>query len=220
MKMIRKTLLLVTGSACLVLAGCASAPNLASEHSGFLPDYQLLKPVANPPANTKIYKYTNPSVVHGSYHAVIVSPVHLYQTVTKNGVTEAQVNMARERIQHGIMLVVGRKRHIVTKPGVGVAKLQVAITGAELQGEGMKPRNFIPISAALKLVSMATGYNEKKPVLMVELKFTDSRSGKLLREVVTTISGGEFRDKADIGEEFTQLAQTWVKQALKYSEHR
>ena len=96
-----------------------------------------------------------------------------------------------------------------------MCRLQVAITGASLETDGFKPRNMIPISAALKLASMATGMDNKTPELVVELKFTDSQTGKLLKEVVTTISGEQFRSASDISDIFNNLVTQWVQQALK-----
>jgi Protein of unknown function (DUF3313) len=98
-----------------------------------------------------------------------------------------------------------------------VLPVAITITGASVEGEGFKPRNLLPISAAIKLASNATDTNNKTPVLVVELKFTDSVSGKLLSESLSTISGSEFRDSTQTVQQFTQLAQQWVQQVLKYS---
>lgn len=202
----------------LTLIGCSSAPpNPLQNGSGFLPNYSLLKPVANPPQGTQIYTYKNPNVNRGSYTAVIVQPVQLYQTATSQGITDDQIAAAQANIQSGIQQIVSKKIAITTSPGPGIASLTVAITGAELQTEGFKPWNIVPISAAIKLASSATGTDSKTPILVVELKITDSVTGQLLRETVTVISGDTFRNKANTAQEFQQLAQTWVQQALAYS---
>jgi len=221
MKAIKKSFLAFTIGASLGLAGCASSGTPATEAmakpSGFLPDYSLLKPVANPPENMQIYAYNSPDFNRNAYHAVIVAPVVLYQTANDKGITDAEIQAAQTNIQNGIEQMVSQKIATTDTPGPGVARLQVGITGAELEGEGFKVRNLVPISAAITLASAATGMSEKKPVLVVEVKFTDSVSGKLLREGLTTISGDGFRNKSNTGAEFEQLAQTWVQQVLKYT---
>ena len=218
MKTLNKSLLVLSLGACLALAGCASStPSPMAKPSGFLPDYSLLKPVANPPENMQIYAYNSPSFNRNAYNAVIVDPVVLYQTANDKGITNAQIETAKTNIQNGIEQIVSQKIATTDTPGPGVARLQVGITGAELEGEGFKIRNLVPISAAITLASAATGLSEKKPVMVVEIKFTDSVSGELLREGLTTISGDGFRSKADTGAEFQQLAQTWVQQVLKYT---
>lgn len=217
MEKIAQSLIAAGFIATLALSGCASSSPAMPKASGFLPDYSLLKPVANPPAGTQIYTYSNPAVQRGEYTAVMVAPVVLYQTATENGVNNTQIENARLNIQNGVKQIVSQKLPVVNQAGPGVATLTVAITGAQLKGSGFEPWNIIPISAAIKLTTMATGTDNKKPVLIVELKFVDSTSGTLLREVVSTISGDNFRNQANTAQEFQQLAQTWVQQALDYS---
>ncbi len=201
----------------LTLAGCSSAPPSPTQNpSGFLPNYGLMKPVANSPQGTQIYTYSSPDFTSNNYNAAIITPVQLYQTATKNGITEDQIQKAQANIQTGITQIVSRKATIVTQPGPGVVTLSVAITGAQVDAEGFKPWNIIPVSAAIKLASTATGLDSKTPVMVVEIKVVDSISQKLLRETMTVISGEEFRT-ANTADQFTQLAQTWVQQALKYS---
>ncbi len=185
--------------------------------SGFLPNYNALQAVPNPPAGMQIYTYTAPGVKRSDYRAVMVLPVQLYQTATKNGITPDKITAAQLQLQAGITTIVAQKISITDTPGSGVATLSVAITGAQLQTEGLKPWNLIPISAAITLASAATGLNSKTPVLIVEMKFTDSLSGKLLREIMTVANGESFRNQVNTADEFTALAQTWVDQALQYS---
>lgn len=203
--------------AMLAMSGCGGSQNLVQKSSGFLPDYSLLKPVSNPPSGTQIYTYSDPSFTPGQYNAVIVAPVILYQTATADGITDQQIENARTGIQNGIVQIASQKATVVTQAGPGVVRLSVAITGAKIQGAGFKAWNIIPISAAIKLATMATGTDSKTPTLMVELKFEDSVSGKLLREAVTTVSGDSFRGQVNTTQKFQQLAQTWVQQALQYS---
>lgn len=202
----------------ILLSGCASnqSSNSQPAPSGFLPDYSLLQPITSP-AGTQIYTYKIPSFTRSNYQAVIIAPVILYQTATTNGVTNDQIQAARTNIANGIAAMVSKKAMVTNTPGPGVAQLSLAITGASLQGEGFKPRNLMPISAAVTLASNATNLNNKTPVMVVELKFTDSITGQLLSETVSTISGEQFRSGSSTAAEFTQLAQTWVHQALSYS---
>jgi hypothetical protein len=207
------------GLACVLalsLVSCASNPPPLENTSGFLPNYSVLKPVSSP-EGSQIYTYTAPDVERSDYHALIVAPVILYQNAASHGVTNQQIATARANIDSGIKQVASQHIALTQTAGPGVAVLQVAITGATASADGFKPWNVIPISAAIKLATMATDTDSKTPVLVIELKFTDSVTGKLLREDVTVISGETFRNRANTPEEFQQLAQTWVKEALKYA---
>jgi hypothetical protein len=64
---------------------------------------------------------------------------------------------------------------------------------------------------------MATGLDNKTPVLMVETKTTDSKSGKLLRSTVTIVRGEKFRMDVHTPEEFVAAAKIWVDQAITYA---
>jgi hypothetical protein len=212
-KLFRLTFVL---GALLVTSSCTTSQNQTQKPAGFLPNYNLLKQVPSP-EGTKIYTYKNPNIKRSDYSAAIVEPVSLYQTTSKDNITDAQVEKARNTIDAGIQQIVSQKLKVTNEAGPGVLRLQTAITGAHLESEGFKPRNLIPISAAIKLASMATGNESKKPVLIVELKFTDSQTGTLLKETVTTIDGEKLNKQADISDSFGQLATTWVQEALKYS---
>lgn len=214
----KKMLVLVSlvGFLGLGLMSCSTTPTPKLEQtSGFLPDYNQLKPIPSP-KNSQIYTYTVPGVKRSDYNAIIVNPVMLYQTATKHGVTQDQIDTARVNLNTGIRNIISQYIPITTTAGPGVARLQVAITGATTDGTGFSPLNLIPISAAIKLATMATDTDSKVPGLVVELKFTDSVSGKLLREDVTMINGETFRNRSNTAAEFETLAQTWIQQALQY----
>lgn len=206
----------LAGVLALGLVGCASSPPPLENTSGFLPDYKLLKPVASP-KGSQIYTYTAPDVQRSDYHALMIDPVIIYQNAASHGVTNQDIAKARANLNAGIKKVAAQNITVTQQPGPGVARLQVAITGATADADGFKPWNILPISAAVKLATMATNTDSKTPVLVIELKFTDSMSGKLLREDVTVISGESFRMQSSTPEEFEKLVQQWVQEALQYA---
>lgn len=213
-----------TGVSAIVLAfgiaACAtSAPEPTTKTPGFLPDYSVLQKLPSKDDGTQGYVYKNPNSKRSDYHGVIVDPVVIYQPAGESGVkvTSAQIEQTRQKIESNLKELVSHKLPIVTKPGPGVARLNVAITGAVLEGDGFSPRYLIPVSAVIKMASMATGLDNKKPVLVVETKVTDSQTGEVLRASVATISGDKFRMEASTPEEFAKLANTWIERAMQYS---
>lgn len=203
----------------LNVISCTTNQNPTQKPPGFLPNYSLLKEVPSP-EGTKIYTYLAPDAKRNNYHAAIIMPVTLYQSATESGVTAEQIEQARKNIASGVTKIVSKKITITNTSGPGVAKIYVSITGATLEGEGFKPRNLIPISAAIKLASKATDLDNKKPIMVVEIKVLDSQSSALLKEVVSIINGEEFRMSIHTADEFQKLAIEWVNQALKYSENK
>ncbi len=202
------------------ITGCASKPekmDVTENASGFLMNYDLLEPIPSP-AGLQYYVYQNPEFDRGDFDAAIVEPVFIFEGATSAGeVNDQQIENARQGINAGLERIVGSRFQITDTPGPRVFRMQTAITGAMLETEGFKPWNIIPVSAAITLASHATGYENRKPVLVVELKFTDSESGELLKEILTTISGDNFRNASNTSSEFENLAYEWVKQAMEYS---
>ncbi len=221
MKIISRAVFAAILPIALTLSACggnsSSMPNPTQKSAGFLPDYSLLKQVPNAPEGSEIYIYKSPSVHRGDYRAVMISPVVLYQTATANGVQNDQIESARAGIQAGIEKIVSQQMPLTHRAGPGVANLTIAITGATVDGEGLKPRNILPISAVIFLASKAADKDQKTPSLMIELKFTDSVTGQLLKETVTVIHGDTFRNTTNTSQEFQALAEQWVQEAMKYS---
>lgn len=209
-----KLLLLISS---LAIASCATQKSITQQAPGFLPNYSLLKAVDSP-KGTQIYVYKNSAINPQDYNAAIVEPVTLYQDATSEStITAEQIEVARETITAGVKDIVSHKIKITDAAGIGVAKVQVAITGATLEHEGLKPWNIIPISAAITLAKKAANLDNKQAVMVVEIKVTDSLSGELIKETATTINSEEFRMQSNTVAEFEALANEWVRQALIYS---
>ena len=200
-----------------LLMACSTMSDPTKNPPGFLPNYSLLKPVTDSSESMVIYDYTNPKVDPHDYHGAIIESVALYQKANPDGVTEEQIEQVREGIESGIKQLVSRRFKIVSKPAKGVFSLYVGITGAAIEQDGFHIWNYLPIGAAIKLASMATGLNSKRVVLVVEMKYIDSTTKKLLKETVATINSEDFRLNSSTPEEFQQSATIWVQRALQNS---
>lgn len=200
-----------------IIIACSSETPPNGRTPGFLMDYTQLKPIANPAKGQHIYVYTAPYVKRSDYHAVIIDPVLIYQSATESGITEEKITKAKINIAESVKKLVATMFPITKVPGPGVARIQVAITGAMLERDGFKPRYLIPVAAVIKLTTMAVGLDNKTPVLMIETKTTDSHTGKLLRSTVTIIHGEKFRMDVHTPEEFVAAAKIWINQAITYA---
>lgn len=108
-----------------------------------------------------------------------------------------------------------RRFNVINQPGPGVARVTIAITGAQVEGDGFKPWNVVPISAVLFAAQKATGLDSKTPSLVVEAKMRDSVSGKVLGEGVYVMSGETFRMESSTSEAFQKLAIERVTTAVR-----
>ena len=213
--------IIALSSVIFIIFGCASEAHIypPSNKPGFLSDYSILKPLPSNTESVQNYTYKNPSIKRGSYYAVILNPVILYQPKNESSAPKIYpevVQKARDNIRNEIRNSISKNYNIVSKPGKGVARVDVAITGALVEPDSFHVWNVIPVSAVIKLTTMAAGYDTKKPVLIIETNVTDSKTGELLRATVSVISGEKFRSEASTPEEFTKLAEAWIKRAINY----
>lgn len=204
-----------------VLSACGGQAGLNPEQqSGFLDnDYARLQPVQDTEDGVKIYRYKSPSFKMADYNGVMIDPVVIYQSATVDsegkGITEETIYDIRREIDSSLKRGASQRFNVVNEPAPSVARVSIAITGAEALGEGFKPRNLMPISAVMKVASEAAGVDSKTAMIVVEAKMQNSMTGKLLGEAVYTVSGESFRLESSSTEAFKQAAVKWVQAALR-----
>jgi hypothetical protein len=197
-----------------LLTGCFHHATETPKSTGFLENYELLKPVPSP-EGTHFFSYENPNMEKSDYYAVIIEPVYVYQDPhIESNVAHENIEKARRGIDEGLIRALDKKYTLTQNPGPGVMRLKVAITGAYVEAEGFKIWNIIPVSAAITLAKKATHLDTKHAILIVELKFSDSQTGELIKETVTTMTGKDFHNNQNINAQFDTLAQGWTEQAL------
>ena len=128
----------VTATVCLI-AACSNTPKLASEsmpRSGFLPNYSLLVPTYTTASDTRIWRYRKDGINPATYTAVILDPIYLNQSATKD-VSAESIAKAKATLQASMVESVNARGNlkIVTQPGPGVVRVSVGITGAEVSND-------------------------------------------------------------------------------------
>jgi hypothetical protein len=211
----------ITATAALVLVACGGSGLTQSQKSGFLTstEYNRLVEVDSPAPGVKVYRYISPGFNRSDWKGVRIDPVVLFQTALKNegkkGLSEETIYQTRMIIDSELKEKASKRFNVVDKPGPGIARLSVAITGAEIEGDGFKPWNVVPVSAVLFAAQKATGIDSKTPSLVVEAKMRDSVTGKILGEGVYVMSGETFRMESSSAEAFQKLAINWVTTAVR-----
>lgn len=186
-------------------------------NSNFFSDYSLLKPVVAP-EGIKAYRYMRFDFDPLNYSAVMIDPVAINQQMKDEKLSPDIISSTQRALNASIQDRIGAsKMKIAHEPGAGVLRVSVSISGAEIETEGFKPRNILPISAVLKLASKAAGKDSKKAVLLVESKIVDSQTGELMKAGMITIASDSFRDEGATAVEFKNLAEKIVDIAMKNS---
>lgn len=205
-----------------LLAACSSGPKLATEpmpRSGFLPNYDVLRPVASPSADARIWRYRKAGINPGAYTAVILESVHLNRGGYSKEITPEAVAGAVAALQQSMREAVEARGdiRIVSQPGPGVVRIAVGITGAETSADGLKPWSFTPIGLAANSAAYAAGVNAKTPALLVESRMTDSQTSEFIGGGVVTVQGESFRTGSGSIEAFTNMAKKVVRVAMETS---
>ena len=213
--------LIASVAAAIALAACSNAPKLATQpmpRSGFLPDYNLLVPMATSEKDTRVWRYRVSGVNPSAYTAVILDSIYLNQSATKEVGIET-INKAKAALQASMVEAVNARGNIriVNQPGPGVARISVGITGAESSNDSLQPWNFTPIGLAMNAAAYAGGVNSKTPALLVESKITDSQTKQLLGEGLITVQGESFRTSAGSADSFIDMAKKVVRTAMETS---
>jgi hypothetical protein len=205
----------------ITIFACSNAPKMMTQpmpQSGFLPNYSLLQTVPNTPDGTRVWRYRNEAVNPSAYRAVLLDPIFLNQTPTQN-ITAESLIQAKITLQDSMVQAVMSKGNmqIVTKPGPGVVRISVGITGAEASANSLQPWNFTPIGLAANAAAYAAGINAKTPALVIENKITDSQSNQLLGEGLIIVEGESFRTASASVDSFVEMAKKAVAASLKLS---
>ena len=180
------------------LAACSSGPKLMTEkipESGFLPNYKVMQPVDNTPKDIRAWRYLKPGLFISSYTAVMIEPVYLNQREYTKEITPEVIAQTKKILEEAIRQAVLRRGDIkiVNQPGPGVLRVAVAITGAEISADGLRPWNFTPISLAANANTYAAGVNSRTPALVMENRITDSQSREFIAGDMVAVQGEPFR---------------------------
>ena len=174
--------------------------------------------MATSQSDVRIWRYRVSGVNHSAYTAVILDPIYLNQSATKD-VSAESISQAQITLQDSMVAAVNSRGdiRIVTAPGPGVARITVGITGAESMADSLQPWNFTPIGLAANAAAYASGVNSKTPALLVESKITESQTKQLLGEGLVTIQGESFRTGSGSVESFVEMAKKIVRVAMESS---
>jgi uncharacterized protein DUF3313 len=201
-------------SCAILLSGCASTYQAEPEQSGFLGDYSLLRKGVEGEASFVYRKYDNDHAKWRSYAQILLEPVQIWKgenTRLNKEDAEYLAKIAWSRLDEEL-----RKDYKMARdPGVGVLRIQVAITEA---GATVPVVDLITtLYPGTRLISegkrWATGTESFVGTASVEVKVTDSQSGEVLGAAVDRRGGGKYLTKGfqkwtDVEEAFTY----WAKQ--------
>ena len=178
------------------------------DFSGWMKDYDSL--VYNEERNA--FLFFN-EAKRGTYRKVILEEVTIY---SKNGEGGTEIaEKATSYLSKGLADLLKRKGLAASKPGPGVLRLKLAITGAEKSKEDLKVYNFVPVAAVFRGAQAATGNVSTYIDTMFEAQMEDSVSGERVAAIVAKgIEETEKRSGDDLS--FDDVKPTLDKWLAQY----
>lgn len=219
-KLYSKTAVLAS-LAALLLSACATDKLPDSKRTGELSvnEYERLRKVELNEPGVNAYRWVSPDFKRSDYTGVIIDPIKLNQNATKNsgnkGLTEETIYQTRHKIDKDLRTKAEKRFNVVNQPGTGIGRLSITITGMEVEGQSFMPWNAIPIGAVLYAGQKVAGVDSKTAVLAIEAKMRDSLTGKLMGEIVYTVSSDTFRLESSTPEAFAKMAIIWITSAVR-----
>ena len=213
------------------ITGCTTTQQVAVKEagpSGFLGDTSLLKPGDKEQASLR---YVNPSAPWTTYNKVLLEPVTFWGD-DKTKISAKDQQMLCSFLQEQLYQQLSTKYQMVTEPGEGVMRLQVALVDAESATPVLRTISMaIPQARLLSsLKYLATGTYPFIGGAEAEAKMTDSVTGQLLGMWVDKRVGGgniktaaqwQWGDAENAMKEWATMATTrlssWTSGAVKPS---
>ena len=176
----------------------SSSQSLSSPMSAFQPSK----------ANSNQMVYQEPGVDLKQYHSVMIDPLLFVKREASGKVVFLSAGvqndvgnyylqqLRRDLAQQGVQ--------ISEQPGVGVARIQAAVTGLDLQKPDMKIRDLLPTKLAIDLTKKAVGKESYFVDVSSMTQLVDSTSNQLLvramnmRKASTKVTSDQALTQADL----------------------
>jgi len=213
------------------MAGCTTTQQMSVSRApanGFLGDTSILTPGDKDQASLR---YVNPAAQWTRYNKVLLEPISFWGD-DRTKISAADQQMLINFLHQQLYDQLGQKYQMVSEPGPGVMRLQVALVDTEAATPVLRSVSMIvPQARALSTLKyLATGTYPFIGGAEAEAKMTDSQTGQLLGEWVDKRVGGgsiktaaqwEWGDAENAMKEWATMAATklssWTSGAVKPS---
>src|SRR5262245_15999566 len=182
----------------VAMAGCTTTQQMSVQRpaaNGFLGDTSLLTPGDKDQASLR---YVNPSAQWTRYNKVLLEPISFWGN-DRTKISAADQQMLVNFLHQQLYDQLSQKYEMVSEPGPGVMRLQVALVDAEAATPVLRTvSRVIPQARALSTLKyLATGTYPFIGGAEADAKMTDSQTGQLLGEWVDKrVGGGSIKTAA------------------------
>ncbi len=191
--------------AILILMAICSLPVLAEPEadeyprSGFLPDeiYDQLQEIDT---NKEIQarRWIGPRLNFANFQSVMVDEVIMYPEPEPNPqVSEETIEAINEFTTRIVRDKVDEVLNLAWESGPGVLRMRAALTGFQIETEGMKAYEVLPVTAIFGAAKAMTGTRDRDVWLFYETRFEDSVTRELVGATMRAVKGEQLKGKKD-----------------------
>ena len=180
----------------VLLGGCAGQSEKPSRYSGFLSTnyYDRLTKVEIPSGQI-LFRYLDPDFISSNYHQVIVDPVVAYPEPKKNKhMSMDTLFILESRLTSFLENGFSKVLPLTETPGVGVLRVQIAITGVDVSSKGLEPYEYLPFALITAGVNTAAGGRDQEVNLFIEGRIVDSATNKVLGVGIRQVRGEDLEN--------------------------
>jgi hypothetical protein len=196
---------LLCAAALMLAAGCAGGGKEVKRdvltdtprYSGFLSDYSKLQKATDARGN-EILRWIDETVNIKHYQKFIVSDPTYFPPVKATPQVSSQVLDEIRVYGHGILQDrLAAADLLADRPGPGVVRVKVALTGVASAAQGLKAWEVVPVALVRAGVQGATGRRERDVRIFVEAEMVDSVTDRVLGLSVREGSGVPLKGEQD-----------------------
>ncbi|RCU51065.1 DUF3313 domain-containing protein [Corallincola holothuriorum] len=200
--------------ALALIAACSSAPETEQTFSGYLHDYNKLKP--DPEDASKLIWYAEDYSAN-NYAMIDVEPAKIWLSPK---LSDKEVVPAEKQQAFAAYLVKSLKEAIpehlrTAAAGNNTLIIKPAITGFSTGSADLAAYQYLPIGLIVVGAMEATDSRDKVPVMFLEAEAIDKDSGKVVAQVVRRLSGKDIDPDLmtdNIVEAFYPQLDAWAKE--------
>lgn len=182
--------------------------------SGFLGSYSDLRKV---PGEMDTWQWVKPGVDWKSYDKIMVQPIEVWIN-PQSAYPGIQPDVYKQMADHFRQKLVVAFRdggyQVVDKPGAGVLRLHIALTGMTPERPGLTPLDVLPFKMAINVARRAAHADKTVVAVAAEIEALDGATGQRVFAQVTTKKDAQHFVGKDLSwEELGAAATEWAQQA-------
>ena len=146
----------------------------------------------------KVRRWIGPKLSFANYKKILIEPAVLYPE-PKPGpqVSEETLDAIITYLTQKLDDKIGSVLNLTSEPGPEVARLQVALTGVDIETEGMKGYEVLPIAAVFGGLKAMTGNRAQDVTVFLEAKLSDSVTGEVIGAALRRVEGEQLKGSKD-----------------------